>query len=84
MDVIDYMPLPIWTKYFLEAQGCKVNTNDFNQDNMAPMIFEKNGRMSSGQNTRHISVRNFFIKDRIKYGNINVIYFPTEMMVADN
>ena len=47
------------------------------------MRFEKNSRMSRGQNTRQINIRYFFIKDRIKYGNINIIYDPTEMMVAD-
>ena len=77
------MPFPIWTKYFLESQGYEVNTNDFNQDNIATSIFERNGMMPSDQNTRHIHIRYLLIKNRIKDGNINVVYFPTEIVVAD-
>ena len=50
---------------------------------MSTMIFDRNNRMSSSQNTRLINIRYFFIKGRMKDGNINVVYCPTEMMVAD-
>ena len=47
------------------------------------MLLEKNGIMSSSKRTKHINVRYYFIKDRIDKGEINVIYCPTEMMIAD-
>ena len=47
------------------------------------MSLEKNGIMSCGQQSRHINIRYFFIKDRIKEDRINIIYCPTEIMVAD-
>ena len=39
--------------------------------------------MSCGQQSRHINIRYFFIKDRIKEDNINIIYCPTEIIIAD-
>ena len=47
------------------------------------MRLERNGRQSCGQKSRHIDVRYFFIKDRIKSGNIDLQYCPTEVMLAD-
>ena len=70
----DYLPFPIWTQYFLEEQGYKVDMNNLNQDNMSTIKFEKNGNRSSGPNTRHINIHYFFIKDRISDSNINIIY----------
>ena len=77
----DYLPFPIWFKYFLEAQGYPVKGNDFDQDNTSAIRLEKNGIMSCGQQSRHINIRYFFIKDRIKEDNINIIYCPTELIV---
>ena len=47
------------------------------------MRLERNGRQSCGQKSRHIDVRYFFIKDRIKSGDIDLQYCPTEVMLAD-
>ena len=33
--------------------------------------------------TRHINVRYFFIVDRIKSGEVKMVYVPTDMMLAD-
>ena len=79
----DYLPFPIWFKFFLEAQGYPIKGNDFNQDNTSAVSLEKNGIMSCGQQSRHINIRYFFIKDRIKEDRINIIYCPTERMIAD-
>jgi hypothetical protein len=79
----DYLPYPIWAKKFLEAQGYGLTENIFYQDNQSTIRFEKNGRKSSGPNTRHIDIRYFFIKDRIGIEGIDVQYCPTEQMLAD-
>ena len=39
--------------------------------------------LSSSKRTKHINVRYYFIKDKIKKEEINVIYCPTSKMVGD-
>jgi len=79
----DYLPFNIWCKYFIEVQGYLIKRIDFNQDNIYSMRLEKHGNASSGQATRYINIRYFFMKDRIQEDEINIIYCPTELMVAD-
>ena len=43
----------------------------------------KNGKMSCGRNSRHIDVRYFFAKDRVDTEGIDIVYCPTEQMLAD-
>ena len=47
------------------------------------MKLEKNGRQSSGQRTRHVNIRYFFIKDKIEQNEIQLEYCPTNNMIAD-
>ena len=79
----DYIPHTIWLKYFLEAQGYKVEKNFFEQDNESAIRLEKNGKASAGQKSRHINIRYFFIKDRVKSENIDIRHCPTLQMLAD-
>jgi hypothetical protein len=79
----DVMPQMLWTLYFLEAQGYKINNNVLYQDNKSAILLESNGRGSSGKRTRHINVRYFFIADRVKSGEIQITHCPTGIMVAD-
>ena len=79
----DYIPNTIWLKYFLEAQGYKVENNFFEQDNESAIRLEKNGKASAGQKSRHINIRYFFIKDRVKLENIEIRHCPTLQMLAD-
>ncbi len=83
VGVDDVMPLVLWTRYFLEAQGYNVGTSIVYQDNMSSMLLEKNGRQSSGKRTRHINIRYFFVRDRIRAKEVQVEYCPTADMVAD-
>jgi hypothetical protein len=39
--------------------------------------------MSSGQRTRHIDIRYFFITDQSKNHGINILHCPTDEMLAD-
>jgi hypothetical protein len=79
----DVMPQMLWTLYFLEAQGYKIDDNLLFQDNKSSILLEKNGRGSSGKRTRHINVRYFFIADWVKSKEIRIEYCPTGIMIAD-
>jgi hypothetical protein len=77
------MPQMLWTLYFLEAQGYKIDDNILYQDNKSSILLETNGRGSSGKGTRHIDVRYFFIADRVKSGELRIEHCPTAIMIAD-
>ena len=79
----DYLPNTIWAKMFLESQGYAVQENHFLQDNQSAIKLEVNGRASCGQKSRHIDIRYFFMQDRIKTEGIEVVYCPTEDILAD-
>jgi hypothetical protein len=79
----DYLPNTLWTKMFLEAQGYQMRELILEQDNEAAMKLEVNGRASCSARTRHVAIRYFFVKDRIKQENIVVRHCPTLQMLAD-
>ena len=53
------------------------------EDNQSTMRLAQNGKLSSGQRTRHINIRYFFITDRIARNEVAIQYCPTKKMVAD-
>ena len=79
----DMVGRAIWTANFLEEQGYKVKQNNVYQDNQSAIKMEVNGRQSASPRSRHINIKYFFIKDYVEKGKINVIYCPTENMIAD-
>ena len=79
----DYLPWTIWLKMFLEAQGYKLTTCYYYQDNESAIRLIKNGKKSSRDKTRHIKIRYFFIADVIKRENLTVKACRSEHMVAD-
>jgi hypothetical protein len=79
----DTVPQMIWTNYFLESQGFIVDNAILYQDNKSAMLMERNGKLSSGKQTKHVNIRYFFIKDRISSGEIEIEYCPTDNMLAD-
>jgi KUP system potassium uptake protein len=79
----DYLPYNIWLRHFMEAQGYPLVTNIFHQDNQSAMKMEKNGRNSCTGNSRHIHIRHFFIKDQVDAKHLEIVYCPTEEMLAD-
>jgi Reverse transcriptase (RNA-dependent DNA polymerase) len=79
----DYVQNTIWSKLFLEAQGHAITSNLFEQDNISAIRLERNGRASTGKQSRHIDIRYFFMKDRIKSEGIEIVHCPTEQMLAD-
>ena len=83
VGVSDLMPMILWTRYFLEAQGYTVNGSEVYQDNQSAMLLEKNGTASSGKGTRHINIRYFFVADRVKTGEVAIKYCHTDEMTGD-
>ena len=81
--VSEYLPYHIWVVNFMKSQGYNMNKKILYQDNQSAIKMEKNGRNSCTGNSRHIDIRYFFIKDRVKSGAIEVVYCPTDKMVAD-
>jgi len=49
---------------------------------MSTIAMIKNG-MSKSDRTRHMNVRYFWTKERIDSGDIEIVYTPTDDMIAD-
>ena len=79
----DYIPWVVWLKHFLKQQGKELKTNTFFQDNESTIKLAKNGRKSSRDKTRHITIRYFFITDVLKRENIDMKHCPTTRMLAN-
>jgi hypothetical protein len=77
------MPQILWTRYFLKAQGNTIKDSIVNQDNQSTILFEKNGRASSGKRTCHINIRYFFVADQVASNKVTVQYCPTGEMIGD-
>ena len=83
VGVDDMMPIVVWSRYFLMAQGYGVTQNLLLQDNKSSMLLENNGRASSGKRTRHINIRYYFVTDRVNMKEVAIEWCPTREMVAD-
>jgi hypothetical protein len=83
VGVHDAMSQIIWFRHFIIAQEVKIYRNILFQDNRSAILLHRNGTNSSSRNTRHINIRYFFLKDRIKSGEIEVVFCPSEEMIAD-
>ena len=79
----DILSKVIWTKLFMQEQGCKIVENTVYRDNTSAMKMEINGKTSSGKRTRHLEIKYFYITDLIERKEIEVKYCPTDSMVAD-
>ena len=75
-----YMPEMLWSLYFIQSQGCNVETIELYQGNKSMELLMKNGWFSSGKRTKHIKAKFFFIKDRIDSGVMRLDHQPTEEM----
>ena len=78
----DGLTQAIWTRNFVEAQGYKVGPAKVMQDNKSTIMLAEKGRSTSAR-TKHVSIRYFFVKDRIANGEIEIMYKRTEDMIAD-
>jgi hypothetical protein len=67
----------------MKAQGYGVKDNVLFQDNKSSILLEKNGKASSSKRTKHITIRYFFITDRVKKEEVSVVWCPTGDMIGD-
>ena len=67
----------------MEAQGYEIKRNILYQDNKSTILLLNNGKKSSTRRTRALNIRYFFLTDQIEKGNLEVVYCPTDKMVAD-
>ena len=81
--VDDYISTVLWSKRFMEHQGHEVTLCVVFQDNTSAIKLERNGKASCGKRTRHFDIKYFFVTDLINRGEIEVLYCPTDQMVAD-
>jgi hypothetical protein len=78
----DQSGLVIWSRDFLVAQGETPGPAVIGQDNQSAMALADRGA-SVSERTRHIHIRHYWIKDRVDFGDIQIVYTPTEDMIAD-
>jgi len=74
----------LWTKFFMEEQGCDVKENILYQDNKSTILLENNGKRSSGKRTRAINICYFFLTDQVQKGNLRIEHCPTAEMNGDH
>jgi hypothetical protein len=82
VGVSDGLSQIIWVRNFLISQGLELGPAILWQDNKSTLALIDKGRSTSSR-TKHISIRYFFITDRVKAGEVTLRYKPTEHMVAD-
>ena len=82
--VADSLPILIWMRLFLKAQGYLQisDTIIVFQDNLSTIALIKKGKSTSNR-TRHIDIRYFFIYDRVKSGEMIIRAIRTDDMVGD-
>ena len=83
VGVYDVLPQVLWTKQFLEEQGCLDATTVVYQDNTSSILLERNGRSLSTKRTKHMHIRYFYVTEQVKNKAIHITHCPTEEMVAD-
>ena len=83
VGVDDMMPIILWARQFLLAQGYGIVENLLLQDNKSSILLERNGKASSGKRTRHINIRYFFTTDQVNMKEVSIDWCPTKDMVAD-
>ena len=71
----------IWLRNFLVEQGYLMPPAVLFQDNMSTIALCEKGE--AGHRTKHIKIRNFFIKELIDSGEVVIRHMPTDDMVAD-
>jgi len=79
----DYLPYALWLIYFYGAQGYKIAKSELKQDNQSTMRWLKNGRRSSGKQSRHVNIRFFWVADILREHRIAVEYCSTHIMLGD-
>jgi hypothetical protein len=72
----------LFIREFLMEQGYKMKPVTIYQDNLSCMALISKGRPSS-ERTRHMSIRNFWIKDKVVDGDVVIEHLGTKDMFAN-
>ena len=73
----------IWLRNFILSQGYKeIGPATIMQDNKSTIQLARNGQPNSDA-TRHISIRYFFVHDRMKNNEIKLEWISTDDMISD-
>jgi hypothetical protein len=62
----DISVMIMWTKLFIEAQGCIINKNILCQDNKSAILLETNRRKSASKCSHVLNICHFFSQIKLK------------------
>jgi len=79
----EFLSSVIWYEHFMEAQGYPITSIIVWQDTRGTEKMAKNGKMPCSSKSRHISIKFFWINDRIKQGNMDIRHCPSNIMLVD-
>ena len=72
VEVDDYMPDVLCTRYCLYAQGYIICENIVYQDNKCAIILENNDKVSISKCTKHINIRYYFVTYCIEKDELSI------------
>jgi hypothetical protein len=72
----------LWLRQMLIEMGYEQGATKILEDNVSTIALLTNG-VTHRQSTRHVNMRYFFIRDRIKSGEIALEHIPGLLQVAD-
>ena len=67
----------------MEAQGFLLKRNIILQDNQSAMLMEANIKASCSKISRHLNIRYFYVTDAVERKEVEIAYYPTEVILAD-
>jgi hypothetical protein len=79
---VEIMSRGLGMRYTLLEMGYEVGMLVLYQDNKSTIQMLTNAKGTSSR-TRHIHIRYFFVRDRVRSGEVEVRYMPTDDMIAD-
>ena len=82
LGVSDGLSLALYTRQFLHHQGYELSPTILYQDNLSSIQMLKSGKGNSDR-TKHIDVRNFWIKNQLELGTVILEYMSTDKMISD-
>ena len=83
IGVSEYIPYKIHLINLLIGQGRKMKKRVLYHENESSICMENNGQHSCTGNSRHNSVTNFFVKDRVDKGEFVIEHCPPKSMLVD-
>ena len=83
VSVSEYVPYKIHRIDIFLGQGYSLHKNILYQYNESEIKMENNGKNSFAGNSRHISIRYFFVKDCVNKEDFSIEYCNTSEMLTN-